>query len=151
MAANLMKREAGVPWFGTDMLTNLRDDMNDLLSRSFGEGEGWMKPNLAPPLNVMETDQAIEVQTDMPGMKPADIDIQVRGSMLTIRGERKEEKEEKGKTFHRVERRHGTFHRTVTLPCPVQEDKIEAQYKDGVVTVTLPKVEGAKTRKIPVK
>jgi HSP20 family protein len=71
--------------------------------------------------------------------------------MLVITGERKEEKEEKGKTFHRIERRSGSIRRSVTLPCAVKEGEINAQCKDGVLTVTLPKAEKACTRKIPVK
>jgi HSP20 family protein len=71
--------------------------------------------------------------------------------MLTISGERKDEKEEKGKTFHRVERHYGSFSRSVTLPSAVAEDKVDAQYHDGVLTVTLQKTEEAKSKKIKVK
>ena len=71
--------------------------------------------------------------------------------MLTVSGERKEEREEKGKTYHRVERRVGSFSRSVTLPCPVREDAVDAQYKNGILTIKLPKTEEAKARKITVK
>jgi HSP20 family protein len=88
---------------------------------------------------------------DIPGMETKDIDIQVNGNLLTISGERKEEREEKGTTFHRVERRVGSFSRTVTLPCPVKEDAVDAQYKNGTLTVKLPKTEETKSKKITVK
>jgi HSP20 family protein len=71
--------------------------------------------------------------------------------MLTVAGERKEEKEEKGKTFHRVERLYGNFSRSVTLPCSVNEEEVAAEYKDGVLTIKLPKAEEAKAHKIKVK
>ena len=83
---------------------------------------------------------------------PADnIDIEISGNMLTITGDRQEEKEEKGLTFHRVERRTGHFSRTVVLPCEIDEDRIEAKSDDGVLTVSLPKTEAAQTKKIKVQ
>ena len=88
---------------------------------------------------------------DIPGMEAKDIDIQVNGHLLTISGERKEEKEEKGKTYHRIERRSGSFSRSVTLPCPVKEEAVDAQYKNGILMVKLPKAEEAKSKKIAVK
>ena len=88
---------------------------------------------------------------DIPGMEAKDIDIQVNANVLTVSGERKEEREEKGKTYHRVERRVGAFSRSVTLPCPVKEDAVDAQYKNGILTIKLPKTEEAKARKITVK
>ncbi|MGI9327637.1 MAG: Hsp20/alpha crystallin family protein, partial [Pseudomonadales bacterium] len=80
-----------------------------------------------------------------------EIEIQLNGNVLTVSGERKEEQEEKGKTYHCVERRIGTFSRSMTLPCPVEEDEVAAAFKDGVLTITLPKTDEAKTRKIKIK
>ena len=88
---------------------------------------------------------------DVPGLKPEEIEIQLNNGILTVSGERREEKEEKGKTFHRIERRHGSFSRSVTLPAAVAEDKVDAQCHDGVLTITLQKTEEAKSRKIKVK
>jgi HSP20 family protein len=88
---------------------------------------------------------------DIPGMEAKDIDIEVTGNTLNVSGERKEEKEEKGKTWHRIERKTGSFARSVTLPSAVMEEKVEAAYKDGVLTITLPKTEEAKTHKVKVK
>jgi HSP20 family protein len=126
--------------------------MEQLVSRAFGEDVAlWPSERILPSLDLAETDGAVEVRLDIPGMEAKDIDIQVNGNLLTISGERKEEREEKGKTFHRVERRVGSFSRTVTLPCPVKEEAVDAQYKNGILTVKLPKTEEAKSRKITVK
>jgi HSP20 family protein len=84
-------------------------------------------------------------------MNAADIYVSVRGNQLTISGHRKEEKEEKGKTLHRVERKSGKFSRTITLPASVNETEVAAEYNQGVLTVTLPKCEEAETKKISVK
>jgi HSP20 family protein len=102
-------------------------------------------------LDVAETEKSLEIHMDLPGVTAKDIDIQVNGNLLTISGERKEEKEEKGKTFHRVERSYGSFSRTVTLPCDVNENEVAAEYKDGVLTIKLPKTEESKAHKIKVK
>jgi len=108
---------------------------------------------LAASMDVAETDSAVEVRLDLPGVKPDDIDIQVDGGVLTIRGERNEEasEEDKRRNYHRVERRYGSFARTLTLPCGVQEDEAAAEYKDGVLTVVLPKAAESQTKKIKVK
>ena len=94
-----------------------------------------------------ETDTAIEAKLDLPGVKPEEVEIQLNGNVLTISGERKEEEEEKGKTFHRVERRVGQFSRSMSLPCPVEEDEVAASYKDGVLTIMLPKNRRSKNAK----
>lgn len=88
---------------------------------------------------------------DLPGIDPEQIDISISGNVLTIRGERKEEKEEKGRTWHRVERRKGSFSRSLTLPCAVTEDEAAAEYKDGVLLVTVSKCEEARSHKVRVK
>ena len=141
-----------VPGVRQGPLAALRDEMEDLFSRFWGEErEGWLSDRMATALDVAETEQAFEVRLDLPGVKPEDIDIQVHGSTLTIRGERKEERKEEKRSYHRVERRSGSFTRTVTLPANIREDEIAAEYGDGVLTIVLPKAETAKTRKIKVK
>jgi HSP20 family protein len=111
----------------SDPLTALQEEMNQLRTRLFGDGDGgWFTGTIVPELDVSETDAAIEVRMDVPGVTAKDIDIQVNGNVLTVSGERKEEKEEKGKTFHRIERRYGNFSRSVTLPCAVVESKVPA-------------------------
>jgi HSP20 family protein len=127
-------------------------DVEDLVGRLWDEGEdGWFVGRTVPSIDVSETDAAVEAKVDLPGMKPDEIDIRLNANVLTVSGERKEEKEEKGKTYHRLERRAGTFSRSITLPCPVAEDEVAAEFHDGVLTITLPKTEQANARKIKVK
>lgn len=129
-----------------------REEMETLWSQLIGEPtNGHRGGRLMPTLDLTETANTVDVRMDVPGMKAEDIDIQLSNGMLTISGERKEEKEEKGKTFHRLERRYGSFSRSVTLPTTVAEDKVDAQYRDGVLTIALQKTEEAKSRKIKVK
>lgn len=140
------------PWYRRGPLEAIREEMQDLMSRALAQDiEFWTGDQLCPSLDLSETDSALEVRLDIPGMEAKDIDIRVNGNMLTISGERKEEREEKGKTYHRVERRSGSFSRSVTLPCPVNEQAVDAQYKNGILTVKLPKAEEAKACKINVK
>lgn len=101
-----------------------------------GEEMEW-----APRLDVTETEKNVEVKAELPGMERKDIDITLDRGLLVIKGEKREEKEEKDRYYHRVERRYGTFCRSVQLPAEVKEEKIEATFKDGVLTVTLPKIE----------
>jgi len=88
---------------------------------------------------------------DAPGVKPDDLDIRIAGNLLTISGKREEEKEEKDRTFHRLERSCGSFTRTVTLPCEVDKARVDAQYRDGILTVSMPKTVEVKALKIKVK
>jgi HSP20 family protein len=130
----------------------LREELENMLGQFWDEpGDGWLVGEVNAPLDLAETDNAFELRIDVPGMKAEDFDIDVNGNMVTIRGERKEEKEEKGKTWHRVERRTGKFARTVTLPCNIAADEVAAEYAGGVLTVKLPKTEEGRPRKIAVK
>lgn len=132
-------------------LAALRDEMSDLASNFLAEmGDAWPLRLMSPSIDVSETDSAVEVRVDLPGIKPADIDVQLSDHLLRISGRREEHKEEKGRTFHRIERRCGNFSRSVTLPCAVDEAKIDAHYQDGVLTVKLPKTAEARARKIKV-
>lgn len=153
MATTLVNREPRAirPWFRRSPLMTLRDEMQDFVQQVFGEEAEWPLVRMSPNLNLSETDQAVEARLDLPGIDPKDVDIQVSGNLLTVCGERKEQREEKGTTWHRVECRTGGFARSVMLPCPVKEDAADAQYKDGVLTITLPKTEEAKAHKIKVK
>ncbi len=133
-----------------DIMQRLQDEMDDMLTRFFGEGRGLQGESL-PMVDVSETAGEIEVRMDAPGVKPEDIDIQLEGNLLTISGVRREEKEESGRTWHRVERSMGSFSRTVTLPCSVREEQVQANYRDGILAITMPKPEEAHRRKIEVK
>jgi HSP20 family protein len=152
MSSLTTRRFSRLPSLWRDPFTAIREEMNDLRSRLMGEDEeGWFTGAVVPALDVSETETAIDIRMDLPGITAKDIDIQVSGNVLAVSGERKEEKEEKGKTFHRVERHSGNFSRTVTLPCAVTESEVAAEYKDGVLTIKLPKTEQSKTHKIKVK
>ena len=132
--------------------TAWRDEMNDLLARIWSgqdDRSGWLASR--PALDVSETENAFEVRLDMPGMDPKDFDIQVQGNVVTLSGKREEKKEEKDKTYHRVERRSGSFSRTVNLPCDVNEDEVAAEYTQGVLSVSLPKAEESRAKRIVVK
>lgn len=131
---------------------SLREEFDNMLSR-LGDWEGpWATQLMSPSLDIAESEGAVDVTMDVPGMKAENIDIQVTGNRLTISGERKDEKEEKGngKAYHRIERHLGQFCRTVTLPCEVDEAKVDATYQNGVLKIKLPKTEEAKSHKIKV-
>ena len=104
----------------------------------------------ALPLDVEEKDDEFVVSASLPGINPDDLDITYTGSTLTIKGEFKEEKEEKGR-YHLRERRYGSFSRSITLPSTVKADKIDASYEAGVLKLRLPKAEEAKPKRIPIK
>lgn len=143
--------EALSPLFARDPFASLQHDMDDLLSRFKADWNGDLPTAIAlPSIDLSETDEAIQVRMDVPGMKPEEIEIEASGNTLRLRGEHKEEKEEKGKTFYRRERRSGAFARTLALPAAIKEDKVSAECKDGVLTITLPKTEVAKTHKVKV-
>jgi HSP20 family protein len=125
--------------------------MDDLFSRFFGDDEEWLAPRFSPRMDMADTDEAVLLRFDVPGIQPGEINLELRENRLTISGERKEEQAKEGETTLCCERRGGKFSRTITLPCPVKEDKIDAQYHDGVLTVTVPKAEAAKARKIEIK
>lgn len=135
-------------WWPSLSPTRPRADFDDFMQSLFGNGD--LAESAIPPIDVSETDQGIDVRMDVPGTKPNDIDIQVNGNLLTITGKCEEQQEEKGRTFHRIERRAGQFSRGVTLPCAIKEDQVEAVCKEGVLSVHLPKSVEAKGRKIKV-
>ena len=154
MSGKLAKRRPWSlsPWYERGPLSVLRSEMDDLFSRFFGEEGEWFAESRVPTLDVSETDKEIDVTVDLPCMQPKDIDIKVTGNTLSIHGEHQEEEEKKGdgRTFHRVERR-GSFFRTVPLPCSIDADRIDANYKDGVLSIALPKTEQSQSRKVKVK
>jgi HSP20 family protein len=133
-------------------LSRLHSDMDDLFNAFFGgldmpryEQKVW------PALDIAENEDSIVVHAELPGCKTEDINISVHGNTLTISGEKKEsvEKEEKG--YYHVERSYGSFRRDLNLPSDIDADKIDAVFKDGILTLTLPKAEKAKPIKVKVK
>jgi HSP20 family protein len=113
--------------------------------RTEGAGEWY------PSLDVAETKNNVVIKAEVPGMDPKDIDISLSNGVLTIKGEKKQEREEKEENYHLIERSYGTFTRSVQLPGEVQSDKINASYRNGVLKVILPKSEEAKKKEIKIK
>ena len=128
------------PTFGR--LSNLQDEIDRLFESPL---TGW-----APALDVHEDKDSFSVRVELPGMKREDIEVALHDGALVISGERKEEKIAEGTEVHRQERFCGKFSRVLTLPAAVAGDKVKAQYKDGILTVTLPKAEEAKPKAITV-
>jgi HSP20 family protein len=127
--------------------------MDKLFERFFESGAREL-PSVGawePKVDVAETKDAITVKAEIPGVEGKDISVTVSDGVLTIKGEKDEEKEEKDKHFHRVERSYGAFARVMRLPAAVDGGKATASFKDGVVTITLPKAPEAKGTSIPVK
>lgn len=134
-------------------LRRFEREMEDLMERFFGREPSWWaeEERFAPRVDLAETDESFEVTVDLPGMKPEDFKVDLKDGQLWLTGEKKEEKEEKGKTYHRVERHYGSFERLIPLPSVVDKEKVEAQYKEGVLRVTLPKTKAAQPKHIEVK
>jgi len=140
--------------FGSHPLAQLRREVEDAFGLSLGDGTFFQNDTtMVPNIDVSETEDAIHVETDLPGFKPEEVEIEVNDNYLTISGSHSEEKKEEGngRKYHRIERRSGTFSRSVLLPCGVNEKSVDAQLKEGVLKVTLPKAEEARRRKIAVK
>jgi len=104
-----------------------------------------------PPVDILEKDGNLILRAELPGMSEKDIELKLEGNVLTLKGERKLEKEEDRQNFHRMESFYGTFSRSFTLPDTVDPDKISADYKNGILTVTVPQKPEAKARSIQVK
>lgn len=138
------------PWTG---LTTLRKEMERLFDR-FWEGDF---PELvpvgewSPRLDLSETKDALVVRAEIPGMEAKDVQISLQDQVLTIKGEKKQEKEEEDEHHYRSERSHGVFARSVRIPVPVEREKVTAKFKNGLLTVTLPKAAAAKETTIPIK
>jgi len=123
-----------------------QDTVNRLLSDQSPASRPW-----APAVDILETTDELVLKADVPSVEQKDIDIQIENGTLTLKGERKFEKEENGKGFHRLERSYGSFVRYFTLPDTVDAEHVKADYQSGVLTVTLPKKEIAKPRAIKVQ
>ena len=104
----------------------------------------------SPAVDIYETEDALKLKADIPDVKTEDIDVRVENQTLTIRGQRKFEKEENVKGHHRIERSYGEFVRSFAVPASVDTEKVQAEYRNGVLTITLPKKEAAKPRQVKV-
>lgn len=140
-------------WAGFGRLSDLRDEIDRLfeaplaeLTRTSRLLSGW-----TPALDLHEDKDQFVLKVELPGMKREDIELSLHDGSLSISGERKSEEKFENAEVYRAERFVGRFQRTVALPAPVANDKVKAQYKDGVLTVTLPKTEEAKPKQIDVQ
>ncbi len=122
----------------------------DRLLEELSPGED-MERAFAPAVEMYETDKEIVVKVELPGVKKENIEVSIKDNMLYIRGEKKEEREEKTETIHRVERVYGKFERVLSLPTEVNTDEVKAEFKDGVLEIRLPKAEVSKEKKIEIK
>jgi HSP20 family protein len=125
-------------------------EVGRFLSRPFPRFREFLTEEWYPSVDITETKDDIKVAAEVPGMTKEDISISLSDNVLTLRGEKKKEKEEKGKTFYRMERSYGSFARSFTLPSAVLANKVKAVHKDGILEITLPKAEEVKTKEIPI-
>lgn len=146
-----------IPWkkgeSGARRLSTLQQQFNSLFEDFFSEFPDL--PSLGrttfPPLTVSDTDKVVNVTAELPGMTPEDVEIKVDGGVLTLKGEKKEERREEKENFFRLERSFGSFLRQVTLPAEVDAERAEATMDKGVLKLRFPKVEGKSAKTISVK
>jgi HSP20 family protein len=146
---DVARREINQPFF------SLQREI-DRLFDDFGRGFPTLSTqavsrDLMPAIDVIETDGEIEITAELPGLEEKDVQINVADNVLTIRGEKKAEKEDKQKDYHLVERSYGSFYRSLELPAGVDSDKIKADIAKGVLKVTVPKPAAKQVKKIEVK
>ena len=122
---------------------------NETFSQVFGD-EGTASKTWLPPVDIIEQENSLVLKAELPGIDPNDIEIRVEDNTLHMKGERKFEKDIKEENLHRVERSYGAFSRTFALPSSIDADKVQAEYKDGILTLTMPKREEAKPKTIKI-
>lgn len=132
--------------FDLDEFTGMKS-FADTMNRLFADvNRPW-----APPVDILETENDVVLKADLPDVKIEDIDIRLENGTLTLKGERKFEKDENSKGYHRIERGYGSFARAFTLPDTLEGDNVKADYKNGVLTISLPKKEVAKPKTVKVE
>ena len=132
-------------------LEDLAREVDSLVQNIFDPEDRGQHQKFTPLANLAESERGYELTIDLPGIKPEEVSVELNDDQLVVSGERKTETEtDDGKTYHRVERRFGKFRRVLSIPSPVNEDEISASFKDGVLTVTLPKSEKVKPKKIEI-
>jgi HSP20 family protein len=135
-------------------MLNMRDEM-DRLFDNFLRGDlpetSLARGNWAPAVDISETPDDFVITAELPGLNKEDVKISYQDGVLNIHGEKKHEKEEKKKNYYRVERSYGAFERSFRLPSRIVVDKIDAKFRDGVLTLTLPKADEARPKEIPIK
>ncbi len=144
----LMKRNR-FPTLFNDRNTSTQTRFSDLLDEVMEDAFSWGNRSFVPELNVYETEEEFEITLALPGMSKDDIEINMKGNRIVIRGERKFEEEDERK-YHRIESGFGSFERTLPLPDTIDEENINATYENGVLTITVPKLKEATGKKIEV-
>ena len=145
-----------VRWEPFRDLVSVQERMNLIFDEAFRgasrgtDDESALGASWAPVVDIYEAEGNLVLKAELPGVDPKDVDVRVENNVLTLRGERKFESDVKREQYHRVERAYGSFSRSFTLPNAVDTDKIKAEYKDGVLRVTLPQREEAKPKQIAV-
>lgn len=154
----LSKKSSNVPFLGDvdpfRELQDLQDRMLSLFNRTLGGGS-WLQPlagaDWSPAVDIVEEENCFKITADLPDVKKEDVNLVVENGVLTLSGERKQEKEEKSKRFHRSERSWGRYQRSFSLPQGANPDRVSAQFKNGVLTITIGKTEEAKEQKRSVE
>lgn len=133
-------------------LSTLQERMNRLFNDQFGkvDEENLSAAAFMPPVDIYEDENGLQLKLEVPGVEEKDIDIRIENNLLTVRGERKFEKEEKEQNFHRIERRYGSFFRSFQLPTTVNSEEVRAEYVNGVLKIDLAKRAEAKPKQIKV-
>ena len=132
-------------------MNRMQEEMNRYFDDFFGEHRrGLAEGAWLPAVDVSESENEFVVRAELPGMSHEDIDINVQENVLTLKGEKKQEKKDEKENFHRLERTYGSFSRSFTLPVGVKPEDIKATFKDGVLEVTMPKTEEANPQKIAI-
>jgi HSP20 family protein len=139
-----------VRWEPVRELSSLQSEMNRLFNGFFDGGGSDSPRRWTPAMDLMEAEDHLVLRADLPGLSEDDVQIEVRDHVLTVSGERKTEREEKGEGYYRVERAFGSFSRSMTLPEGINHDQIEASFDKGVLQVRIPKPEERKPRRISI-
>ena len=145
---------AVVRWTPFQNLLVLQEEMNRRFNEVFRGGNGeearWGQRTWSPPVDIYETDDALVLVADVPGVSKDDVSIEIHQNTLMLRGQHKHEADVKDEHSHRVERAYGTFHRSFVLPTMMDQEKVQATYHDGVLELRLPKLEAAKPKRIAI-
>ena len=142
-----------VRWEPFSGLVSAQRDFDRLFREAFSPHMGETELSTrswAPPVDIYETEEAIVLKAELPGVDPKDVEVRVEDNTLYLKGERKFEKEVKEQNYHRVERSYGSFARSFSLPNSISTDKVKADFKDGLLTLTMPKREEAKPKTIKI-
>lgn len=135
-------------------IDRMRRDLNRLFDRLWGDFGVPLYPRAfrdTPSINLSETENELIIKADIPGMDPDDVEIRITDDILTIKGEVKQELTTESENYHRIERRYGTFSRTLQLPCKVQIDDVKATYQKGILNIVMPKCRPEMARLVKIK